>query len=123
MSPAVVSPEQVRDGFLEPSSLLAYARKAYSKVFKRVPSLSGLRPVEGRFRCRATVVSGWSLKENKRKPLRSALDAGCVMEYAVSTERGGPLSEALASLELLGLGKQRAGGYGHLAIEGVVGGM
>jgi len=119
----VVSPEQVRDGFLEPSSLLAYARKAYSKVFKRVPSLSGLRPVEGRFRCRATVVSGWSLKENKRKPLRSALDAGCVMEYAISAEREGPLREALAALELLGLGKQRSGGYGQVAIEGVVGGM
>ena len=121
LSPAIVAPGQVRDGFLEPSSLEAYARKAYSRVFKRVPRLSGLRPVEGHFRCKATVVSGWSLKKGVRRALEGALDAGCVMEYRAEHPEG-PLAEALAALELCGsVGKRGSRGFGQVAIEGVAG--
>lgn len=109
-----ISPALLDGKMLTPETLLEGARRAYSWCFREgKPSLPDLNCVKYRFSY--TQFSGWSLKDDKRRRIESALAPGSVFEFS-SKERSEELAKALAALEIYAVGSYKPHGCGQVII-------
>ena len=102
---------------LPPETLLASARRAYTWIYHEdAPSLPDLQLKEQRIG--ATTFSGWSLKEDKRRAIIPSIAMGSVFRYA-SRDKSFQLSQSLASLEYLAIGRFKPFGLGQILVENI----
>ncbi|RLI27302.1 hypothetical protein DRO58_04510 [Candidatus Bathyarchaeota archaeon] len=104
----------LKEPLLKPETLLAYARRAYTWVYRKgAPSLPDVKL--DAWVVSTGVMGGWSLRDGRRRSIRPIVEAGAVYRY-VSTGSE-ELSKALAALEYLAVGGFKAHGYGQVRIE------
>jgi CRISPR/Cas system CSM-associated protein Csm3 (group 7 of RAMP superfamily) len=99
---------------LDATALLGAARRAYSWCFKQgEPELPEVKLVGKRFSFDG--YSGWSLKEDRRRRVETAISPGSVFQFE-SAESDPVLGLALASLELHAVGGYKPHGCGQIRI-------
>lgn len=110
LAPLVTEEEQT----LQTRTILEGARRAYSQTFRTgKPSLKEPR-IDGE-RFRFMTYGGWSLKENRRRPLRNALEPGSVFRLE---EVDDELTLALVCLEQsYALGGFKTHGCGQILLN------
>jgi hypothetical protein len=110
----LISPMIISGDFLTPSLLLESARRAYSKFLHRgkplLPEVKLSRKILSIEKC-----GGWSMKNEKPRPLRRAISAGSTFWFK-SEKRSFELASALAALEYHAIGSFKPHGYGQVAI-------
>lgn len=100
---------------LDSSSLLEATRRAYSWAFHEgKPSLPSV--VLKRWAVEGELLSGWSLKSNRRRKIESAVSAGSVFEFECS-EESRELALGLAALEYYAIGAYKPHGCGQILVE------
>jgi CRISPR/Cas system CSM-associated protein Csm3 (group 7 of RAMP superfamily) len=111
VSPMVLDKNELLDA----SALLEAARRAYSWCFHEgKPKLPEVKLSARRFSYETC--SGWSLKDQKRRPIRTAISSGSVFQYECG-EESWELALALAALEYYAIGAYKPHGCGQVIIE------
>jgi len=110
----LLTPTIIEDETLRIETMLEAARRAYSQVFRRgKPSLNEPK-IEGE-RFRFMTYGGWSLKENRKRRLHSALEPGSIYRF---TEVDEELKLALSSLErCYAIGSFKTHGCGQILLS------
>jgi CRISPR/Cas system CSM-associated protein Csm3 (group 7 of RAMP superfamily) len=111
VSPMILDENEI----LEASALLEAARRAYSWCFHEgKPKLPEVKLTSRRFSYET--YSGWSLKDQKRRPIRTAISSGSVFQYECG-EKSPELALALAALEYYSIGAYKPHGCGQVIVE------
>jgi len=111
----LVSPLILDGRSLDSSSLLEAARRAYTIAFKEgKPLLPDVKLKK--WAVDSDFFSGWSLKENKRRRIESAISAGSVFEFECASPSR-ELALSLSALEYHAIGNYKPHGCGQILIE------
>jgi len=103
------------DKLLDDSALLEAARRAYAWcLHEGKPKLPEIKLAEKSFSYETC--SGWSLKEQRRRRIETAISPGSVFQFR-SVKHDEILALALAALELYAIGSYKPHGCGQLIIE------
>jgi CRISPR/Cas system CSM-associated protein Csm3 (group 7 of RAMP superfamily) len=110
----LLSPMILDGKYLDNSSLLEGARRAYSWAFHEgKPPLPEVELVN--YALDDEVYSGWSLKAERRRELKTAVSAGSIFEFASRSESW-ELALGLSALEYYAIGAYKPHGCGQVAI-------
>jgi len=110
----LLSPMILDDKYLNGSSLLEGARRAYSWAFHE--GKPPLPEVElANYALDDEVYSGWSLKSERRRELKTAISAGSIFEFTSKSEKR-ELALGLSALEYYAVGAYKPHGCGQVAI-------
>lgn len=111
LSPMILGDSKI----LDDSVLREGARRAYSWCFSEgKPTLPKVEPA-GKLLAFETL-SGWSLKDNRRRRIETAISPGSVFQFK-SAKNDETLALALAALELYAIGSYKPHGCGQLVVE------
>jgi CRISPR/Cas system CSM-associated protein Csm3 (group 7 of RAMP superfamily) len=110
----LLSPMILDSKYLDGSSLLEGARRAYSWAFHEgKPPLPEVELVN--YALDDEVYSGWSLKSERRRDLKTAISAGSIFEFTSKSEKR-ELALGLSALEYYAVGAYKPHGCGQVAI-------
>ncbi|MEM1673522.1 MAG: RAMP superfamily CRISPR-associated protein [Candidatus Bathyarchaeia archaeon] len=110
----LVSPMILDGKYLDESSLLEGARRAYSWAFhKGKPSLPEVRLVN--YALDDEVYGGWSLKAERRREIKTAISPGSVFDFTCEF-KSLDLALSLAALEYYAVGSYKPHGCGQIIV-------
>ncbi|MEM2092134.1 MAG: RAMP superfamily CRISPR-associated protein [Candidatus Bathyarchaeia archaeon] len=110
----LISPTILDGKYLDESSLLEGARRAYSWAFHRgKPSLPEVKLAN--YALDDEVYSGWSLKTEKRREIKMAISPGSVFDF-VCEFKNLDLALSLAALEYYAVGSYKPHGCGQIIV-------
>ncbi|MEM2450330.1 MAG: RAMP superfamily CRISPR-associated protein [Nitrososphaerota archaeon] len=110
----LVSPMILDGKYLDESSLLECARRAYSWAFhKGKPSLPEIKLVN--YALDDEVYGGWSLKTGRRREIKAAISPGSVFDF-ICEVRNLDLALSLAALEYYAVGSYKPHGCGQIIV-------
>jgi CRISPR/Cas system CSM-associated protein Csm3 (group 7 of RAMP superfamily) len=111
----LVSPMLLEGCGLDTGSLLEGCRRSFTSLFHEgKPNLPEVKLTH--VRMDSEIFTGWSLRENRRRPMNPAVSAGSMFQFeGANADR--TLALSLAALELHAIGHYKPHGCGQVTIE------